>query len=890
MTVIDYGLIPPADFTPMPDSVLESAVVTRFEEMAETFPARRAIEAEGHSLTYQELNRAANQLAHRILAEMGEDKSPVAFLFHNEVLAVIALLAVSKTGRIYIGLHPGGTPEQLAANFADSTASLLIVSPDLRSLAESAIAGKNVRLLNLDSSRAESDLPNPGLASSAREPHAIFYTSGSTGRPKGVLVSHVFLTQWAQYQANDWYLSPSDRIAMVTSVCYLAAHTSLMGALMNGGTLCLFDIKSHSAQAALDWIRDARLTIFRCTPSIFRSLFGQADPGLVFDNLRFITLGSEHVTAQDIALFKAHTSANCVLINNFASSEGGMLGHFVVTHRTPPFGDFLPAGYPAPGREFFLVDDNGKEVEKGQEGEIVIRSQYLSLGYWRQPELTAQKFRPDLEHPGFGFYFTGDRGRFLENGALEVLGRTDTQVKIRGFRVQLEEVDIALRSFPEVADAAAVAHRPKGGRGPERLMAYVSLREGKRLPVGKLREHLSARLPAYMIPSAFVQMESLPRTLTGKLARLQLPEPSNARPDLGIPFVAPRNPVEKKLAGIWEKILRVDGIGVDDNFFELGGDSLLASEVFVEIERAFEKRYPMNILLQHGTIAALAEGLQKLDAARPSCVVPLRVEGTLPPVFMVPGGGGDVISFKELVDALGEDQPAYGFQDFNVETQASIYVQGVERSAAEFIRAMKSVQSAGPYHLLGHSAGGLIAFEMAKQLRAAGEAVGLVGLLDTVPPYRQRRSASLRDRLLAHSMNAEGLTFREKVSYYVSRGKAFVGKWMGERKALRPLYQSRWAEKVLWRDPLRFAHTLMARYYPEPYEGSLAVYQVTQRSRAITWDVTAPWTQFALGGVKFVNVPGTHKTMIKQPHALALAEALRADLRAMNEACAHGEH
>jgi amino acid adenylation domain-containing protein len=604
MANINYHLAPPADFNPIPDSILENTLIARFEETAEKFPARMAIEAEEHRLTYRELNNAVNELARRILTEMGEDRSPVAFLFHDEVLSVIALMAIQKAGRVFVGLHPSNAVEQLAAYFADSTASLLIASPDLRSEAESMVAGRGARLLFLETSRTDSAFPNPGIPLRGPDPQSIFYTSGSTGTPKGILLPHSYLAQWALYQANDWYLSPSDRIAMVTSVCFLAAYTSLLGALLNGGTLCMLNLKNHSAQAALDWIREARLTIFRCTPSIFRTLFGQAPAGLIFDNLRFITLGGEPATEKDVALFKAHTAPGCVLINNFAASEVGMISHYPVTHQTPPFGSSLPAGFAVPGKEILLLDENGNEAEPGQEGEIAIRSRYLSLGYWRQPEMTARKFFDVPDEPGLRVCHLGDRGRWREDGALEVLGRKDTQVKIRGYRVQLEAVDAALGGFPGVMDAATVVYR--AARGGERLAAYVCMKGPEPLSVSKMRRHLSALLPGYMIPSAFVQVESLPRTPTGKLARLQLPELSNIRPDIETPFVAPRNETERVLASIWEDVLEVTGVGVNDNFFELGGDSLMALEMTLEVEKALSIVLPQSVFAE-STIAALAQ-------------------------------------------------------------------------------------------------------------------------------------------------------------------------------------------------------------------------------------------------------------------------------------------
>jgi amino acid adenylation domain-containing protein len=607
MAKIDFGVKRPDDFYPIPDSIVDETIIQRFEEMVEKHPERVAIESEGRSFSYRELNNAINDLAYQIVTELGADKSPVAFLFRDEVYSIVAFMASIKSGRAYTGLHPSNSIEQLKAYWEDSTARLLITGMDFRPVVENMLIGQGqTKALYFDRLKTESDHPNPQPAKlHPRDPFAIFYTSGSTGKPKGVASTQNYTTQMILYMTNEWFFSPSDRVTLFTSVCFLAGYPSVLGALLNGGTLCMFDLKTHSAQAALDWIRDPNLTVLRCTPSIFRTVFGLAPAGLVFEKLRFITLGGEPVTDNDVAVFKAHTADDCILINNLAATEVNLICHNPVSHRTPPFTGFLPAGYPAPGKEFMLVDEEGKEVEAGQEGEIVVRSPYLSLGYWRKPELTAQKFFSDPYDPKMWSCFTGDHGRLLENGMLEVLGRKDTQVKIRGYRVQLESIDLTLRAFPGVRDAATIIHRSAVGGG-ERLVAYVCLAGPEQLSVSQMRKYLSSQLPAYMIPSTFVQVDALPRTATGKLARLQLPEPSNARPDLEPPFVAPRNEAERKIAAIWEQVLEVKGIGVNDNFFELGGDSLMALQMTLDVENAISKTVPQSFFATP-TIASLAQ-------------------------------------------------------------------------------------------------------------------------------------------------------------------------------------------------------------------------------------------------------------------------------------------
>jgi acyl carrier protein len=262
----------------------------------------------------------------------------------------------------------------------------------------------------------------------------------------------------------------------------------------------------------------------------------------------------------------------------------------------------VPAGYPTRDSEVMILDDKGEIVADGGVGEICVSGPCLSPGYWNDPVLTARVFRPHPHDPQKRVYHTGDLGRWRNDGALEVLGRKDTQIKIRGFRVQLETVDLALRSLEGIADAATIVDRRAGRE--QRLIAYVSMLEGHPFSVSRLRKGLASRLPSHSIPSVFVRLDALPRNPMGKLARLELPEPTRVRPDLETAYAAPRNNMEAKIAGIWERLLDMDGVGIDDSFFELGGDSLMALEMTLEVERILSRPVP-QAFLKHPTIAGL---------------------------------------------------------------------------------------------------------------------------------------------------------------------------------------------------------------------------------------------------------------------------------------------
>lgn len=600
----DFGIRCPDDFVPVPDDILETTIVARFEAIVEKHPDRTAIESATCRLTFRELNNAINDLAHRVIEEVGDNESPIAFLFKNEVFAVVTLMAVAKAGRAYTGLHPANSDEQLRSFLEDSTSSLLITSAELADTAGRIVGDRaRVKILYYDEIVRGSDRRNPGRRVTPESLCSISYTAGSTGRPKGVVGTHLRRAHGAQFRNNFEMVSPSDRMPLLVSVCHGLATPSLMGTLVSGATLCILDLKASTAQQALDWMVDQQITIFRGTPSIFRAIFGLAPAGLVLPRIRFVHLGGEPLTNADVELFKAHTAKNCVLINSFAASETGIICLNPVYHNTAPFDGFLPAGRPPPGTDVFVVDEDRQVVENGREGEIAVRSRYHVQGYWRQPQLTALKFQTDPHDPQIRTYYTSDRGRWRKDGTLEVLGRMDTQIKIRGFRVQLEAVDLALRGLPGIKDAAAVA-RPSPGREP-RLIAYVAMQEGHPFSVSRLKKGLSSQLPSYAIPSVIVRLDALPRTPAGKLARLELPEPTRNRPDLETAYTAPRNNMEIEIAGIWERLLGLDGVGVEDSFFELGGDSLMVLEMTLAVEERFSRPVP-QAFLKHPTIAGLS--------------------------------------------------------------------------------------------------------------------------------------------------------------------------------------------------------------------------------------------------------------------------------------------
>jgi thioesterase domain-containing protein/acyl carrier protein len=533
-------------------------------------------------------------------------------------------------------------------------------------------------------------------------------------------------------------------------------------------------------------------------------------------------------------------------------------------------------------------------------GEIYIGGAAVTRGYIKRDELTAEKY---VSIDGERYYRTGDLGRFLADGQIEFLGREDEQVKIRGYRVELGEVEAVLRGHEAVGEALVLA-REEGAGGDKRLVAYVVARadggeEAAPLGAQELRAYLRERVPDHMVPSAFVMLEELPLTSNGKVDRRALPDPAQSISAPERTFVIPRNTLEMQLAQIWEEVLSVSPVGATDNFFELGGHSLLAVRLMAKIQQQFNRKLPLASLFQKATVedqaALLAEGGDSLPW---SPLVALQPNGTRRPFFCVHPAGGQVLCYYQLARALGPGQPFYAWQapDFTEVAEGGEDNYGrIEDRAAAYIEAMRRVQPEGPYMLGGWSFGGTVAFEIAQQLRRAGERVGLLAQLDAIAPVaRLKLDQTLMLLGLAREMTARaGKVFRltaEDIRGLDEEGQlAYVLEHLKAAGVVAPDVDPelafRWTRSNLRGFQLR--HQSFENYAPEIYPGQITLlraelnpaHQYDEATRHIAElyeDPTHGWARLTSQPVKVVPVSGYHETMILEPHVRVLAGALAA--------------
>ena len=591
---------PSGTFVEFPIEEIETSIPERFEKIVRMHPGRFAVEMDDERVTYEALNRAANRLANTILADRDVDNTPIVVILPGGFAQAVAILAVLKAGKMFLLQDPSSTDEERNHVLSDTQARLMITSENIKS-AFSGLEQRNLRVIDVDVSNDRNSDQNPRIRVSPDMGAYIKYTSGSTKRAKGVIIPHRTILHGVMSYTNSCHFCSHDRSVQVNGN---SIRRSFFVHLLNGATLCPFDFRSGGIHQLAPWMERHEITIYRSFPGAFRLFVSLLSERERFPKLRIIRLGGEPMYRSDVELFKKHFQSDCVLIHSYASSETGFICSYYLDQSTKIIGHRVPVGYPEKGKELSIVDEQGGELSVDQPGEIVVRSRFISSGYWQHDDESKVNFQASIAQPETKIYHTGDIGQLSADGLLTHLGRKDDRVKIRNFRVDIGEVEATLAEHPEVKLASVIAKEEFSG--DTRLIAYFVPRNKPGPSFGGLREYLGVRLPPYMVPSVCVALDDLPLTGTGKVNRRALPDPGKSRPNLATPLVAPTTEVEGKLAAIWENVLSLDRVGVNDNFFDLGGHSLAATRVVSQVIKQFQLELPLLSLFQSPTVAEMA--------------------------------------------------------------------------------------------------------------------------------------------------------------------------------------------------------------------------------------------------------------------------------------------
>ncbi len=850
-----------------PRGPLPGLVHERVRLAAAERPDEVALSCDGRSFTRGELQARADRLARRLAEEGFRPGDLAAVCLERSPEMLVALLAVLNAGGAYVPLDPTHPAARLAYVLEDSEATLLLTQGTV----QARLPRHGAKTLLLDDEALFTDGPaDPPDIEVPRESLAyVIYTSGSTGKPKGVEVPHRALANFLASMEREPGLGADDVLVAVTTLAFDIAGLELFLPLVTGARLVLAGAHvTADGESLMALLARSGATVMQATPATWRLMI---EAGWAGDSGLKALCGGEAITPELVEQLRPRVRE---LWNMYGPTETTIWSTIARLEPREP----VTIGRPIDRTQVHVLDGNLQRLPVGVVGEIHIGGEGVARGYRHRPGLTAERFLRDRfrTEPGAKLYKTGDLGRFRADGRLECLGRIDHQVKIRGYRIELGEIEAVLEAHPEVRSAVVIDREDeKTGRY---LEAWFVAEAGERPSRTSLREHLAKQLPDYMIPPVFGELDSIPRTPNNKVDRAALPQAKGSRLEVERHVAEPRDDIELRLQALWRRVLGVERVGVSDDFFDLGGHSLLAVRLLGEVETSFGWTVPLPRLLEAPTIEQLATLLRRGE--RPVRLDELMVlreasgETTRPPVFFICG----IFLYRALAQRLHEGHPAYAaFLQAEVEmlhAGSEARAPSVEEMAARYLELVRRERPEGPYVLAGVSFGGVLAFEMAQQLRAAGEDVPLVALLDA--PRTGDRRPSLARRAMFHARKVR----REGAGYLARRLRGGAADPVLE---VDPVQAGEGAARTAELGALRQRLFLdaMRRYRARPYDGRLELFTASRRSEAeqLVGDPIEAWRAVA-PALLVHTVPGDHLGILREPNVEVLGSKLQASLDA----------
>jgi amino acid adenylation domain-containing protein len=871
---------------------LDQCIHQRIEAQAKTRPDAIAAIDGTRTLTYAELNLKANQLA-RYLRSIGVGANDlVAIAIERSLELAIALLGIFKAGAAYVPIDLSYPPERVVYMLSDSQASVILTSETTQSQLPSGTA----TVINLHHDWpviAQESSENLVSLSTPTSIAYVMYTSGSTGKPKGVQILHQGLMNHALAIANAYGITSQDRVLQFSTISFDISVEEIFPTWLAGATLIFrTDEMIASSQRFSEAIEHLQISLLSLPTAFWHEwMRGIKTNTAPPSTLRLVAVGGEKASLTIFSIWQKWVGTQVRWLNTYGPTEATV--SVSLYEPTPDFDltTEIPIGRPLPNTQLYILDKALQPCPIGVAGELYIGGVGLAKGYLHRPDLTAAKF---IVHPfkgmqgtiGDRLYKTGDLARYLPDGNIDYLGRIDYQVKIRGFRIEIEEIEAALLQYPSIGEAVIVVK--EGSAQNNYMIAYLVAKSNVTVNEQQVRAFLNTCLPAYMVPSFFVTLESLPITPGGKINRQALA----ALPHTKVQSTAvmpPNTEIERKLIKIWESVLGIQPIGITDNFFELGGNSLRAMSVFMEIESTLNQKLPLATLFKASTIEQIAQQLQsEQPEGQWRSLVAIQPKGSKPPLFFIHPIKGDILCYAALARELGADQPFYGLQARGLDGQSQPQ-STIEAIAADYLTEIQEVQPHGPYHLGGYSFGGVVAFEIAQQLSAQNSQVNLLALLDPYPPQFLDSSS----RVQRHLNRLLKMTNKEKSSY-------IYGRILGRLKQFNVKFSlkkgdslSLEARKFLLEETF---HQAFSHYCPQSYPGKLTLFKTLSifvddelaPTRKI--DPILTWGDLAKQGIEVFELPSHHADLLDSPTVELLVDKLQESLDALGKTSKILEH
>ncbi|MCY1023460.1 non-ribosomal peptide synthase/polyketide synthase [Pyxidicoccus sp. MSG2] len=860
----------------------EACLHTLFEQQAVRTPRAPAVQLGDLALSFHELNARANQLAWHLRSLGVVPDMRVGLCLERTQDAIIALLAVLKAGGAFVPIDPAAPAQRRSFVLEDCGASVLLTVQHLADAWQPQVKHR----VCLDTQAATlAALPRDNVPASATADNLayVIYTSGSTGRPKGVMVQHHSWLHLRAATAQALHAGQTETLRFsVNAPLFFDVSMEQILHVVDGHCLCLVPEDTRKdPEAMLAWLEQQKVDVLDCTPAQLTLLLqaGLLEKAYV---PRMVVCAGE---AMGEGLWQPLSrTARTKTFNAYGPTECTVYAtSWCVQQSAVP----VPViGRPLPNLQAYVLDERMQLAPLSVPGELYLAGEGLARGYLGRPDLTAERFVPNPfgTEPGARLYRTGDKARWRQDGTLEYLGRLDFQVKVRGYRIEPGEIEAILRTHASVKDAVVMAREDVPG--DQRLVAYLVASGTSELDTSALRTALKERLPEYMVPSAMVVLPALPLNANGKVDRKALPAPQRAEVPAAT-LLAPRDALELQLVRLWESVLGVQPVGVHGNFFELGGHSLLAVRLMAAVREATGRHLPLAALFQAPTVEQLAALLRREDPGVFSPLVPFGVPATgdARPFFCVHPVGGNVLCYAELARLLGPQQPFYGLQARGVDG-SSQPLGSIEEMASEYVKALRSVQPSGPYHLGGWSMGGVIAYEMARQLRERGEQVALLALIDSYVPTATVAKEPEPDRVRLAAMFARDLLGTSLAELSVDltplaglEPEAMLERLLELAAGAGVLPPGRNSEHVRALFRVFEANLHASRHYMAPTgEGRTVLFKATDSAEGLPED--GGWTELVGESLERHLLTGDHYTLLRAPAVRELAGWLRDALKA----------
>lgn len=852
-----------------------------FEQQVEITPLSVAITKDSEQITYRQLNHNVNQLAHYLRKQGVTKETLIALCLERDLDMVVGILAILKAGGAYIPLDPSYPVARLNFMLSDSQASLLITKQEiLEKISLSAV--KTIYLDIYKEEIARESLENPINLSSSDHLAYIIYTSGSTGTPKGVLGTHRGTVNGLHWLWKTYPFSEGEVCCQKTAVSFVDSVWEIFAPLLQGIPIVMISNATVlDPQLFIESLGQHKVSRIILVPSLLR---------LILDNyshlvkklkyLKFWVTSGEALSVKLAQTFR-ELMPFAKLINLYGSSEVSANVTYYDTSLLPEQAHSVPIGRPIDNTQVYVLNRDLQPTPIGVTAELYLGGDGLAKGYLHCPKLTQERFIDNPFIPGDKLYKTGDLVRYLPDGNLEYLGRHDEQVKIRGFRVGLDEIATAITKHPDVQESVVITSND--AEDNPCLIAYVVT--DKQDINTQLLCYLQQYLPNYMLPSAFIALDKFPLTPNGKVDKRALPSSEVIQLNANKSFVAPRNFTELVLAKAWENLLNTSPVGVTDNFFDLGGHSFLAVRLMAQIYDKFEHNLPLSTLFENPTIEKLAVILsQPSRKSSNSHLVAINSSGDKTPFFCIHGAGGNISSYFNVSRRLGEDYPFYALEDILEQDRPAIV--SVEETATRYLQEIHTVQPNGPYLLGGHCYGGVLAFEMARQLQNQGETVGLLIVIDailsetTIEPtddddakFLLRIAESMKtDNNVDFSVPFEDLRdlpLTEKLNLINKKANFIFSD--AEIKDFLSYYK-------LFKLHVQAMRNYVPQVYPQPITLFRASEEIIHDFNNPEWSTNDPllgWGKCSSQPIQTVDIPGDHFSIFVEPHIQELAKQLK---------------